>query len=56
MVWLDVSEIYRPEGKDKENFRVFQRNDADPIMKRVYQTYMDMHANQTMDFVHQKVC
>lgn len=52
VVWLDVSEVYRPEGKGKENFRHFDEKKAetDPIMKRVFQTYKDMHTCQTVEF------
>jgi len=53
VVILDVSELYRPEHRDASQFRIYDKNqiDSNPIMKRVYNTYMDMHTNQTVDFV-----
>jgi len=55
IVILDVSELYRPEHRDVEQFRIYDRNliDVNPIMKRVYHTYTEMHTQQTVDFVMQ---
>ncbi|KAJ7329376.1 hypothetical protein JRQ81_015550 [Phrynocephalus forsythii] len=39
-------------GKAKEAFRNFQDG---PLMERVYNTYLRMHTNQTVDFVRKKI-
>lgn len=53
---MDPSDIYRPDlpsfaHKDVENFRDFTVNEDDPMSKRIHQTYLNMHTNQTVDFV-----
>ncbi|XP_053112031.1 inositol oxygenase [Hemicordylus capensis] len=55
-VGCDPSEIYRPEvktenGKLKENYRNFKEG---PLMDRVFNTYLLMHTNQTVEFVRKK--
>ncbi|XP_042322560.1 inositol oxygenase isoform X2 [Sceloporus undulatus] len=52
----DPSEIYRPDvhfesGKPKDDYRNFKDS---PLMERVYNTYLQMHTNQTVDFVQKK--
>ncbi|XP_077196648.1 inositol oxygenase [Paroedura picta] len=52
----DPSEIYRPDihlqnGKPKEDFRNFKEG---PLMDRVFNTYLLMHTNQTVQFVKKK--
>jgi inositol oxygenase len=51
VVWLDASDIFRPE-KRKEAFRIFDptQSDCDPIMKRIFKLYTEMHTNQTMEY------
>ncbi|XP_066144300.1 inositol oxygenase [Euwallacea fornicatus] len=60
---IDPSELFRPEPKFAEKdicaFRDFSVNPDDPIQERVRLTYIDMHTNQTVDFVkgkHEKWC
>lgn len=60
---IDPSELHRPEPKfatkDVAAFRDFSINPDDPIQERVRQTYIQMHTNQTVDFVlgkHEKWC
>uniref|UniRef100_A0A670JDV2 Inositol oxygenase n=1 Tax=Podarcis muralis TaxID=64176 RepID=A0A670JDV2_PODMU len=55
-VGCDPSEVYRPEGdaengKSKGDYRNFKDG---PLMDRVYNTYLQMHTNQTVDFVQRK--
>nr|XP_056701829.1 inositol oxygenase [Euleptes europaea] len=52
----DPSEIYRPDinlqnGKLKVEFRNFKEG---PLMERVFNTYLLMHTNQTVEFVKKK--
>lgn len=51
-IWLDASEVYRPEGSPE--LRNFDYAQATPIMKRVYETYLAMHTQQTLAFVRAK--
>lgn len=58
ILMLDPSEIFRPELVEIESnwqFRNFSSNSDDPLMQTVNQTYKDMHTNQTVDFVREKV-
>lgn len=52
---LDPSELLRPEptfaSKPIANFRDYSIDEADPIKERVRKTYIQMHTNQTVDFV-----
>lgn len=53
---LDPSEIYRPDAptfadKDLKLFRDYTLTENDPIKERVFQTYLQMHRNQTVEFV-----
>lgn len=48
---LDPSELYRPESKEMEDFRIYNSNSDDPLQMRVAKTYKDMHTFQTVDFV-----
>ena len=41
-------------SKDKSKFRVFDSGDKE-VMDRIRKTYKDMHTNQTVEFVKQKV-
>nr|XP_003230071.2 PREDICTED: inositol oxygenase isoform X1 [Anolis carolinensis] len=55
-VGCDPSEIYRPDvqaenGKPREDFRNFKDG---PLMERVFKTYLQMHTNQTVEFVRKK--
>ena len=54
---LDVSELYRPESKKVEEFRVYNADIVaeNHIMARVYETYLQMHTHQTVDFVKGRV-
>lgn len=56
-VILDLSEIYRPEAKNVDNFRDFDYNqiESNPLLKRVFNTYLEMHTKQTVEFVTNKV-
>lgn len=52
---LDPSDIYRPDAptfadKDLKQFRDYSITN-DPIKERVFQTYSQMHCNQTVEFV-----
>jgi len=53
VIILDASELYRPENRDAAQFRVYDKDqvESNPIMKRVYNTYLDMHTSQTCEFV-----
>ncbi|CAG9767756.1 unnamed protein product [Ceutorhynchus assimilis] len=55
---IDPSELLRPEPKfatkDINAFRDYTINDEDPIQERVRKTYLEMHTNQTVDFVKAK--
>jgi len=55
---IDPSELLRPEAKfaakNLDAFRDYSVNPDDPIQERVRKTYLDMHTNQTVDFVKQK--
>jgi inositol oxygenase len=55
-VILDLSEIYRPEAKNVDNFRDFDYNQIEnnPLLKRVFNTYLEMHTKQTVEFVTNK--
>ncbi|XP_067132480.1 inositol oxygenase-like [Centruroides vittatus] len=55
LIILDPSELYRPEHKKTEKFRVFSNNKNDPIQRRVRETYRKMHNNQTVDFVRDRL-
>jgi len=54
VVILDVSELYRPENRDATKFRVYDKEMAEssPIMRRVYDCYLNQHTNQSVDFVN----
>lgn len=54
---LDVSELYRPESKKIDEFRVYNADiiAENRIMARVYETYLQMHTYQTLDFVKGQV-
>lgn len=55
MYLIDPSELLRPEpkfaSKDVGAYRDYTVDPDDPIQERVRQTYLDMHTNQTVDFV-----
>lgn len=55
---IDPSELHRPEAafakKALSEFRDYSLDENDPIKERVYQTYLQMHTNQTVDFVKSK--
>lgn len=58
---LDPSLLYRPKlgnqvtaVKDKALFRQYTIEKTDPIQERVRQTYLQMHTNQTVNFVQNK--
>lgn len=55
---IDPSELLRPEptfaNKDVGAYRDYTVDPDDPIQERVRQTYLDMHTNQTVDFVKGK--
>ena len=52
---LDVSELLRPEPsfttKPVGQYRDFSIDYNDPIKERVRKLYVEMHTNQTFDFV-----
>lgn len=52
---LDASELLRPEPtyttKPVGQYRDFSIDPTDPIKERVRLLYIDMHTNQTYDFV-----
>lgn len=53
---MDPSDVYRPDiptfaDKDVNQFRDFTVKENDPITQRIFQTYIQMHTNQTVDFV-----
>ncbi|XP_035227874.1 inositol oxygenase-like [Stegodyphus dumicola] len=52
---LDPSELYRPEKKKIEDFRLYSEDKEDPIQARVRETYLNMHTYQTVDFVLSKM-
>jgi len=55
---LDPSTIYRPEletKKDKDEFRDYSIDENDPIKERVRLTYLQMHTNQTVEFVRKQM-
>ena len=52
---LDGSEIFRPEGKEIQEFRVYDVNSTNYIQDRVKRTYYAMHTNQTVAFGQEKV-
>lgn len=56
---LDPSEHFRPEGhshgKAIEAFRKYSDDEEDYIQKRVKYTYYQMHKNQTVDFVSERM-
>jgi len=59
---FDPSECYRPENndrvedvKDEKAFRVYSEDDTDPWAAVVKKTYLQMHTNQTVDFVKEKM-
>lgn len=55
---LDASELLRPEPsfitKPVAQYRDFSIDYNDPIKERVRKLYIDMHTNQTYDFVKSK--
>lgn len=56
---LDPSDVYRPDAstfadKDLRQFRDYTVKVDDPIKERVFQTYSQMHRNQTVEFVQGK--
>uniref|UniRef100_A0A2P2HXK0 Inositol oxygenase n=2 Tax=Hirondellea gigas TaxID=1518452 RepID=A0A2P2HXK0_9CRUS len=55
---LDPSEEFRPDTVIRETgweFRKYRSDIDDPALNSVYQTYFDMHSNQTVDFVNEKM-
>ena len=58
VMMIDPSLEYRPEQVEKESgwdFRKFEDSSEDPKMKQVKQTYLEMHTNQTVEYVTQRV-
>ncbi|CAL8143389.1 unnamed protein product [Orchesella dallaii] len=59
VAYVDPSEHLRPEpvfaAKPVGTFRDYSIDLNDPIKERVRKTYLDMHTNQTVDFVQAKV-
>jgi inositol oxygenase len=57
--FLDPSELLRPEpsfaAKPLEAFRDYSIDVNDPIKERVRKTYLEMHTNQTVAFVRQRI-
>ncbi|KAK2714769.1 hypothetical protein QYM36_009104 [Artemia franciscana] len=57
--YIDPSELLRPEvefsAKPIETFRDYTVNDEDPLRARVRKIYYDMHTNQTVEFVREKM-
>lgn len=53
--FLDPSELYRPEHKKKEDFRIHTMDMDDPIQRRVNEVYKKMHTFQTVDFVRERM-
>lgn len=57
IIILDPSDIYRPDivsfvtDKDVKDFRNYKITENDSLQERVFQTYKEMHNNQTVDFV-----
>ncbi|KAA0200981.1 hypothetical protein HAZT_HAZT001585 [Hyalella azteca] len=54
----DPSEIFRPEKVIKEcgwQFRKYSSDSEDARQKTVYETYLQMHTHQTVDFVNSKI-
>ena len=49
----DVSEIVHAGKKDEAQFRVYE--DSNPLNAMVKRTYYNMHENQTVQFVKEKV-
>ncbi|XP_018325438.1 inositol oxygenase [Agrilus planipennis] len=56
---IDPSELHKLElhfaDKPVEDFRNYSFDENDPIKVRVRKTYYDMHTNQTVDFVKDKM-
>lgn len=56
---IDPSELLRPEPKfatkDIAAFRNYAIDEEDPIQERVRKTYLEMHTNQTVDYVRKKI-
>ncbi|XP_050292732.1 inositol oxygenase [Anthonomus grandis grandis] len=56
---IDPSELLRPEPefakKNLNAFRDYTIIEDDPIQERVRKTYLEMHTNQTVDFVKGKI-
>ncbi|CAH1963887.1 unnamed protein product [Acanthoscelides obtectus] len=56
---IDPSELLRPEPKFAQkpisHFRDYSVDENDPIKERVRKTYEDMHTNQTVQFVRDKM-
>lgn len=55
---FDPSTTFRPDHVVREtnwNFRIYDEKSTDPRMKQVYNTYRQMHLNQTVEFVQNKV-
>lgn len=56
---IDPSELLRPEiafaEKPVGKFRDYNVDENDPIKERVRKTYLDMHTNQTVAFVNNKI-
>ncbi|XP_011498258.1 PREDICTED: inositol oxygenase [Ceratosolen solmsi marchali] len=56
---FDPSEKFRPEpiysDKLKSEFRDYSKDSNDPIKERIRLTYLNMHTNQTVDFVRSKM-
>jgi len=52
---LDPSQIFRPDIKKGEEFRVYSLDKDDHIQRRVRETYFKMHKNQCVDFVQDRI-
>lgn len=57
ILMLDPSEHFRPEtnGKLLEEFRKYSEEEEDYIQARVKRTYYQMHTNQTVEFVRDRM-
>lgn len=57
--FLDPSELLRPEArfasKPLEAYRDYSIDSDDPLKERVRKTYVDMHTNQTVEFVRGRI-
>jgi len=57
--YIDPSEHLRPEAefatKPIATFRDYSIDENDPIKERVRKTYLEMHTNQTVQFVQDRI-